>query len=357
MHFFILVTIYCTFSIGIISKSVNALLYKPRKKVFNIILLCLCILCALRGNDIRDTTVYLDAFLYGDDRFEIGFQYLIKAIKTITTSPPYIFGFFALISVGMKMFYFRKYSTFFIPTILVYICGLFVSQDLIAIRAAIVSGLLLWSFHFAMEKKVTQYLLVALLSTLFHTSGFLIFLVWPIVNLPINLKYYLFFIPISYALYFGYKGFGYLVSHIQLGYIQALYDLYTENEVKANVFGLSFIADCLISMYLVYSNKKYDLTTIKNGLKTLVSSDNTLLSINNKHIAMLKLYTFACALYILVSDVAVFSARLAQLFFIISPLVIGNIYIYMPREKKRYFKIVILLYCLLSLTSLYRNVL
>ncbi len=90
---------------------------------------------------------------------------------------------------------------------------------------------------------------------MFHVSGYIVFLVWPLVNLPIKLRYFSYLIPVSYFLYFLGHGFGYLASYMPNAYAQTLLDLYTQEEEKANVFGYSFLLGCILCMFLLYKNR------------------------------------------------------------------------------------------------------
>ena len=346
---------FLLFALKISTTNSTSLCKKPSKISFLIITVYMCFICSLRNNTIKDTSVYIDAFTYGDTRMEYGFMKLVECIKYIFSLPSLIFFSISILSVGSKLFFFKRYSSFFWPTVLLYFCGLFISQDFIAIRAAIVSGIFLWVIKFSVEKKIKPFIILSILAPLFHTSGYMVFLVWPIINLPIKLRYFSYLIPGSYILYLLGYSLGYLASYVPNLYVQALFDLYTQEEGKANVFGYSFLFGCILCMFLLYKNRNFNLSR-KSAIKIDKSNMNSVLQLNELHIAMLKTLTIGYSLYVLLSDVPVFSARLAQLFFISAPFVYGNLYLYLPHTIKKDYRLLIILVALSDLISHYRNV-
>ena len=314
----------------------------PASSTLRCIIILLCLVCAFKGTTLRDADVYIEAFTYGEERMEIGFRYLYRFFNYFHLPVPAIFGLIALISVGLKLSYFKKYGKCFYATLLVYLCGNFIEQDLIAIRAALVSGLLLWSIEFASNKKLLMLLALSALATTLHVSGVVMFLLWPIINIKATkINFYLYLIPASYLLYFLGHGIGYLASMVNNGYVAAMYAYYTEEEGTANVFGYSLLYQCIICIYLLYVNKQ----RLSDKVSCQIPSFN-----------YLKIWSVAISMYVLLSDVPVFAVRFSQLFFVVVPLIIGNISYYLPNNMKKYSRLIIISTAIIFLYSMFRNV-
>lgn len=337
MSISIFVVLTTLLAIFVLTKKLSVLKKRPVQTEIIGLLIFLCLLCSLRDDNIRDTSVYIDAFTIGDERLEIGFRYLVDIIKIISSYPPFVFGVIALFSVGLKLAFFRKYALYFLPTILVYFSSSFISEDFIAIRAALVNSLVLWAVEFAFKRRIIPFVLTIILATSFHVTAMVGILIWPIVNLKISLKNYFWFIPIGYLMFLSGRGFGYLATYIQIPYIQSLYALYSESDSVVNVFSFTQLIRSVFCMYVIWVNRYREM--------------------DEMYKSFLKMYCFAITLYVVLTDVPAFSARLTGLFAITGVLVIGNLFYYLPRLRGNLVRWMIVALAYIDLISTYLNVL
>lgn len=338
----IFILLVIVLSILILFLSSNNIKKKPSFFIVWVVVLGLCVICSMRDESIRDTSGYIDTFLYGDERTEAGFQFLVRFIKRIWNYVPFIFCVIALISVGFKILYFKKYAFYFWPTVLIYISSTFISEDFIAIRAALVTSLVLWLIILAKEKRLLLFLLTVALAFSFHVTALTCLLIWPLVNWEkVGIKAYIWFIPISYVIYLTGHGFGYLASYLGIPYIQGMYALYTgetgEELTAVNAFSVTQMIRCCACMVILWVNRNRELGWL--------------------YLAFLKMYCFGICLYVLLTDVPAFSARISGLFAIAGVMVLGNLFYYLPNIKVEMVKWIIVVFAIINLISSFQNVL
>lgn len=314
--------------------------HKPRRIHLLVLLLLLCAICSMRETT-RDTGVYIDAFNEGDARLEIGFMTLVDLLKKISTAPAFLFFVIALISVGLKLYFFKLYSVFFYPSVFIFLSSSFISNDFVAIRSALVMAIGLWMIKFCLEKRWILFCASLALATSFHVTALVLVLIWPIIHLKINLKKYFWLIPISYLLYFSGKSFGYLANYISIPYVQSLFALYS-GETGAelgvvNVFAPTHLLNCVLCMYIIWHCRERYLERIYES--------------------MLKLFCFGISLFVLLSDIPAFSSRISSLFTITAPLLIGSLFYLLPGVKGRRIRLIIALFAIMNIVSSYMNVL
>lgn len=337
MFVWILLLLATIFSLKILVVDNKTLRRKPSKLYFLLVLLILCVICSIRDNSLRDTSLYIESFTDDETRFEIGYKYLIALLRNISANPHFMFGTIAMITVGMKLFFFRSYSSYFLPILLLYLTSSYIIDDLIAIRAAIASGLFLWEVKLAIDKRFLFFILVVFLSSLFHITSLICLLIWPITNFKIKLKIFLWLIPISYLFFLSGRGVGYLASYIPIPYVQSLFALYSQDEGIANVFSPTQIVRSVVCVFIIWKcrNKTMDIM----------------------HESMLKLYCFSISLFVLVTDVGALSARLSALFALSIPYVLANMRFYLPALRTNSYRLLMIFFASMFLTSNILNVL
>lgn len=276
--------------------------------LFYLLLISLILICTFRPKEMADYGSYVTSFSkLKTDRFEIAFNSITIFIHFFSKNPLWLFGVYSFISISLKLYAIKRMSPSFWLSVSIFLSYLFILQDMIQIRVAVASGLLLWAIKFSYERNLKAFILVFILSFTFHTSSLIILPIWFLNPQKISQKFYLFLIPISYIIAIaGYK-FGYLAKYIDLNSVQYLWNIYSSRiESNVNIFNILHLARCLICIFILLNIKK-------------ISAKYPLA------IILIKVYTFAMVSLVLFSDIQVIAFRISQLFMIVEILLIPSI--------------------------------
>lgn len=293
---------------------------QKRHKYIWLYVLVLSLIAAFRPDTMPDYENYHDFFVYqSSERTEIGFTYYVQFFKSIISSPIFIFWAVAILSIGLKITAINALSPFFWGSMLVFVSRFFVLHDMIQIRAAVASGLILWSTKYLYNRDIKRFAVIVVLATLFHTSALAIIPFWFLNPKHINTKLYLLLIPLAYILALGGVTFGRFVELIPIDRVQQgwrMYELAMEHDIgtSINIFNISQLFRCACAIILIWYIGR---------LKTYVP----------QAIIWLKIYVVALVVLIMFSDIPVLAFRLNELLQVVEILLIPSI-IVIPRYKQ-----------------------
>ena len=275
----------------------------------NIILI---LIATFRSPDMPDYENYYNYFTFGGaERFEIGFKTYVESVKHISINPIFIFSAIAALSVSIKLFAIRKLSPLFWGALLVYLSNIFILHDMIQIRAAVASGILLWSTKYLEERNLKYFLLSVALASLFHISSIVFLPLWFVNTTNPQKTIFLLMIPISYVLALNGITFGNIASLINIEQIQNLWNMHQnamEHDigVRINLFNAMHIIRLIMCTYII-------------------ANLNKIVKYDKKAIILAKIYTISLVAYNLLSDIPVIAFRISELLQVVEILLIPSI--------------------------------
>lgn len=211
----------------------------------------LLLVVVFRSPNMADYNQYADSLKgYGGTRLEPGFH-IIKTIASILGNPAFwgltIFG---ILSVSARFLYIIKYSEYIWGMLLVYMSNVLVTQDMIAIRAAVASSIIFFAIDYKFKKDWKKSLICLFFAVFFHYSA-IACLVLFLLNPHKHYRWlYLSALIISHVMaYYGFNLNQYLglIATVEAG--EVLYNMY-ENSTELNVFNLLQIGHVLVCCFL-----------------------------------------------------------------------------------------------------------
>ena len=279
---------------------------------FFLIILLACI-AAFRSPLSPDYKEYVGLYNIEHENKEIGYLTLIRFSKLISSNHILFFFLSAALSITLKVFAIRLFSPFFSISLIVYISNVFILHDMIQMRCAISSGLLLWALYFYCKDDLKKSLSVSFLALLFHYSSVVIFLLYFLSKDKFDRGLALCFIAISYILAILGLRFGYIWGYITWGEIASLWEVYSSmmasgEMTKINIFNTFFIIRIIVCVALIIN---YDRIKFLGRL----------------YVVGLKLYVISICVYLLFSDIPVLAFRLSELFQVVEVFLFSSLII------------------------------
>lgn len=310
----VIILLFIIFSIiSIIDKGRYHRLCIRNISILFFIWIILVLISAFRSNDMPDYENYYNflGYGYGGERWEIGFKTYVGLLKKIHTNPIFLFAVIAALTVGIKLLAIRKMSNSFWLSMVVYISGVFILHDMIQIRAAAASGLLLWATKYAYERNLKKFLIIGGVAMLFHYSAIIIFPIWFISTTKTQRWFYMSLIPLSFTLAIAGFAFGHMAEFIPIPTFQAMwksYQLLMENgeHININVFNSLYLLRCAICIFLLLNI-------------------NTIARYSKIAILWVKIYTISLIIFALLSDIPVIAFRISELYQIVEVLLLPTL--------------------------------
>lgn len=255
---------------------------------------------------------------------------LIRKFAQFTPWPWFIGSLIiANIGISLKVSYIKKYSPVVWGSILVYLSYLYVAQDLIAIRSACASAILLPIIECSSQRNYKKALFLSLIAICFHATA-IIFV--PLVFLNKDKGYRYFYIGcviLSYYLASREIFLGKLVALLEFKKAENQYAFYSIGDA-VNVFNLVQIFRLLICLLSWTYYKK----------------------LHSKYPQMLlylKVYTIGIILFVLFSDIISVAVRLQELLLIVEIILVPCLFYSIFSKKKFLSKISVITYATIAL--------
>lgn len=284
--------------------------------VFGIITLsiALALLASIRPDNMPDYKAYLR--IYGtpqspiNERIELGFIWFILCVKHFIADDFIIFLFCAaFISIFIKLLAIRQLSSLFYTSLFIYIASKFISNDLIQMRVAFSTGLLLLAVYYKFNNNLLRFLIAATIAFFFHYSAILVYFIWFISTKKINKVIWISMVLVSYIIALTGFSVTYLISYIPVEGLQNLYIHYSEivEQTGANLLSILFISKIFICIYFLFKWDKY----AKESPYFVV---------------VVKLFAISLIAYCLLFSINAVAVRIAELFQIVEIILIPFLY-------------------------------
>lgn len=178
--------------------------------LITIIIMGVFILVSGLRNNIGDTAAYSHLYkIVGDGvlakgAYETGFIIFLSLLNQISSNPQLMIFVTALITNGLIIGMFRKYSSLFELQTYMYITTGYYLVTMNGIRQALVAAILFASTKFIIEGKFKIYLLITVIMTTFHTSALIMIPVYFIVRQEVwsgKIMILIFVIPIIFIFF------------------------------------------------------------------------------------------------------------------------------------------------------------
>lgn len=318
-----------------------------------IVFILLLIFIGLRGFVYSDWIAYYQVFEYlptlwssnqinfSDAMFEPGFLFFSILIKSIY--PDYHFFIFinALIDLSILCLLFRKYSKYFVLSVLLFLVvnGLDMEFNLLRNSKAII--LFLLSLRYLQQKRLVPYLLLNILGMTFHVSALIFIPLYFVLNREIP-KIFIWLIFVAGNLIFLLKikwisSLLPIISLLNSAIISGKSEIYMDS---ANAYGLSigYLERILTFVIFTLFYNKY---TEKNSM--------------NKIFYNIYLFYFIFMFYF--SEIEVFAGRLSQLFIFSYWFLYPNLYnVLLTVKKKMLFMYLFIIYSILRIMQTNNNI-
>lgn len=278
---------------------------------FKSILLFCCFLLALiaafRPETMSDRSSYLDMWNgCGEERIELGFVVVIDVLREISTNEYWYLFVFALISISLKISAIYRMTTLIWGSLLIYISNMYILHDMIQMRCAIASGLLLHAIYYIVNRKIICFVLITITAFFFHYSALLIIPLW-FLNVKHPFKVLYICLIIGSYIVGGVLPVGTLIGYIPIPGIQNLWSMYEHtlgNYVNIyNAMQLGRVAICILLIIYIDKIARY----------------------NKYAIVMVKIYAISLSTLVLFSSVPVIAFRVSELYQITEILLIPMI--------------------------------
>lgn len=291
--------------------------YKEVRKYKQLIVLGFTLLlglfAGLRGSD-PDYQNYVQAYIEAGQGYktisDIGFTILCSTLNLISNNAIIMFLVVAVISVGLNLNSFYKYSPYLCICILMYFVHNFALKEMIQIRAGLASALCLFSIRYLPARQYKRALIFWFLAMSIHISSF-IYIILFIVD---------YFKPPKKNIIYA------IIISICIGTVFPLGQVIKE---FTNIGNYSE----RIEDYVLYGNSGYASTlgiwTNPNTIKSLLLCGITLLFYNklsNKFIIFRHLflaYTIGVCWLVSFNDFSIIAARISNIFMCGEPILIS----------------------------------
>lgn len=261
-------------------------------------LILLTLIATFRPEEMADRQNYEIFFIYGGSgRFEFGFSILTDLIR-LSKGDFYIFlAVFAFVSVGLKLWAIKRMSSSIWGSLLIYLSYVFIYHDMITMRAAVASGLLLHAVYYKVKGNINAFLITVVLAILFHSSAFVILPLWLINARRFNKWFYIGLICLAYILA-GRLQFLNFLQLLPITGVQELASAYESNEdVFRNIYNLQQLMRVAISVFMILRIQTISLRS-------------------EFAILLCKIYVIGVAFFPLFSNVPIISSRICDMFLV-----------------------------------------
>lgn len=116
---------------------------------------------------------------------EIGYRVLNALIKTFSSNPLFFFFFLGLLTLCFTSAFFKKYSKFYLISLLIYFSHAFLLREMTQIRSGLAISICMFSIQYVQRRKFWNFSLIILLAFSIHyiaLSFFLVYFLHPFLN-------------------------------------------------------------------------------------------------------------------------------------------------------------------------------
>ena len=265
-------------------------------------------IAAYRSPLMPDYENYELFFNFGNARFEAGFVTVTEWIKALGGGLHFFLAFFAGVSIALKFTAMEKMTKLVLGSVLVYISNIYILHDLIQMRCAVASGLMLLAIYFSVEKKWIWFAVSFVTAFLFHYSALaFVFILFLNTEKPRRLLF-AGLVVVSYLLGIMGTTFGSLVALLPFEFVQDALVMYQDNIYEEiNIFNamqLLRVALCFFLLYFI----------------------DTISPHNRYAVLLVKIYAVSLSCLVLFSDLPVLAFRISELLLVAECLIVPMMY-------------------------------
>lgn len=321
--------------------------YSNKQKLFFFLIsyFLLALFAGLRASS-PDYGVYEEVFkILGNDHIknvditvvanDRGYMLLNKFVAFFTSSPIFLFLLVALISVGINLYSYRKYTPFFFSAILLYFVHTYIGRELMQIRAGLACAICLYSIQFIINKQKWKFLLTILIAASFHLVAICFLWGYVLCSLKISLKVWklLIFISIVIGLFCPLGQFIKMIPTMEM--LERIQN-YNEWEAYNQSLGIFTNLTVLKTLFIMFLCMRFF---------------NKLQSLHGFKVCF-DLYAFSLCWLICFSDYGIFCARIATLFSTVEVIICSYFYVLVPAHSRWVvsFLLILFAFAVLSLT-------
>lgn len=207
----------------------------------------------------NDMESYLTSMVQGWGIAEPSFFLIAHIGYDWLGSPRWVFLIYAVLALVLRFTAYKRLSSYFFLTLVIYFVQLFVTQEMNQIRSAVSVGFMLWAMYYWLNvprKKIKAFCMMAG-ALLFHFSYIVsIFVIFFVTDTSRHIRWYLCLIPLAYMMYFvGISPLS-LLSGLGGDYIAAKIAFYQEYGMdvvqSVNVFSILIAIKLLLIVLLYY---------------------------------------------------------------------------------------------------------
>lgn len=334
---FIFICIFC----------ITDFMKKSQYILFNrfLIILLFTFFCGLRGTNVSSDYInYIEIFEqvptldnlfqgYEGIHGELLYLFINSFIKMFTTDSIFVFLCIAFLTAFINIYYFNKYSPFFILSVLLYFSHSYLYKDFTQIRAGLSCAILLFTIPYILNKEFLKFLIIVSISSLIHSAAIVMIIVYFYSLVEFSKKRV--FIILSIVILFSFTEW----LHLTL-------------EILASYQILPYSVSLYIGSQYDYSLGLLNPVTIKQVI--ILSFFTIYYTYYNKlkyFRIMYNMYFLSTIWIILFSEFAILAARVASFMSIVEVIILPMIIL-----KFRCEKIIYILLVLFSFLMLYINI-
>ena len=266
----------------------------------------------------------------GEKPTESLFSLIILIVKLFKGNYEIFIFLVALISIGIKIYAFKKMSNFFFFSLLLYV-SMYIGKDMGQIRNGLASGIVLLSIMYTYNKNFLKFHFAAFSAMLVHVSGILAFVLYYIRPFSRTLVMFaVLFISFGVAVY---GGVGILLTEIlaelfglgmEFRLIRYVESIYAESY---SLFGGTAIIHLFTAVAIIYFKQK-------------------LISINKYNLVLIPMYVYGVAAMMIFIDYGVIFARIKDTFCLPSSMImIPSFLVIFEKHTKIFAYLLFMAYC------------
>jgi hypothetical protein len=315
------------------------------------------------ANNLKNSSkiIFVTLFLFSALRYDVGWDYMsylgeikggvnelkssrfeplskvILLASAITNFYPLAFIVFAFLTLKVIKMSIDRYSYNSTMSWLVYYSmPLFFFASLSGMRQSLAAVIILYSFHFAKNKKFLYFLISIIIASLIHSSALVGFLILPLTLIPVSRNMNILFLLLSFFISSITKTF-FLNNFGVFSFYEVVKDFYIDSESSksASLSTLQYLYFMICIFNLVFYNKLVSLNVINKQFITLS--------------------TFGIIIYNLLSFEAVSATRICT-FFILFWIYLFPYYAQILSKKTPKVTVAIISFVLITLSFFYLNI-
>lgn len=256
-----------------------------------------------------------------------GYMLLNRFISTFTSSPILLFLSVAMVSVGINLYSYRKYTPFFFTAVLLYFVHTYIGRELMQIRAGLACAICLYSIQFIINRQGWKFLLTILVATSFHLVAICFLWAYVLCSLKFSLRVWkvLIFVSIIIGLFCPLGQFIKMIPAMDLLERVQEYNEWEEYNGSLGVFTnptvLKTLFITLLSMRFFNQLQRF------HGFKVFFD-----------------LYAFSLCWLVCFSDYGIFCARIATVFSIVEVIICSYFYVLVPLRSRLSVSVLLILF-------------